>query len=99
MTYGICHMSYEICSHLLFAAVRQHSHDAFKIVFGNERVDVELTFTLRRLLGQDVSRVRMTALDLAPGGRAKTLRGAFMCFEFWHNSSQKITHEGATKGQ
>src|SRR5262249_28964891 len=78
----------------LLAAVRQHRHHAFEIIFGNERVNIELTFTFRRLLGQDVTRVRMTAFDLACGGRAKALRGAFMGFEFWHNSSIKIVDSG-----
>src|SRR5262245_5511760 len=36
----------------------------------------------------------MTALDLARGGSAKTLRGAFMCFEFWHNFSIKSVDSG-----
>ena len=77
----------------LLATVRQHRHHAFVIVLGNECVNIELTFTFRRLLGQNVARVRMTAFDLSRGGRAKTLRRAFMCFEFRHNSFQKITHE------
>src|SRR5262245_29028325 len=79
----------------LFAAVRQHRHHALVVVFGNECVDVELTFTFRRLLGQNVASVRMTAFDLTSGGRAKSLRGALMCFEFWHNSSQKFIHKAA----
>src|SRR5215468_1853119 len=92
-------MKYEIwrMKHELLAAVRQHRRHAFEIIFGNESVNIELTFTFRRLLGQNVAGVRMPAFDLSRGGRAKTLRGPFMCFEFWHNSSQKIIHNGATK--
>src|SRR5215510_6642802 len=73
----------------LFSAVRQHRHHTFEVIFGNEHVDIELTFPLRRLFRQDVPRMRMTAFDLARGGRAKALRGAFMCFQFWHYSSIK----------
>src|SRR5262245_4442706 len=98
-------MAYEICSHLrtftsvlmycgLLAAVGQHRHHAFEVIFGNERVNIELTLTFRRLLGQNMTRVRMTAFDLSRGGRAKTLRGAFMGFEFWHNSSIKLVGSG-----
>src|SRR5262245_25055532 len=78
----------------LFAAVREHRHHALEVVFGNECVNIELTFTFRGLLGQNVARVRMTAFDLTRGGRAKSLRGALMCFEFWHNSSIKIANSG-----
>jgi len=64
----------------LVAAVRQHVGHALVIGLGDEDVDVEMTFTLVRLLGQDVSRVRMAALNLSGGGQAKPLRRTFVCF-------------------
>jgi hypothetical protein len=46
----------------------------------DEDVDVEMTFTLVRLLGQDMSRVRMAAFDLPARRQAKPFRGPFVCF-------------------
>ena len=70
----------------LVPAVRQHSLDAFLIALGHHHVNVEISLSLVRFLGQDVTRVRMTAFDLARRGRAKSLRRALVCFQFWHNS-------------
>src|SRR5262249_4251229 len=61
-------------------------------------VNIELTLTFRRLLGQNMTRVRMTTFDLSRGGRAKALRGAFMGFEFWHNSSINLVDSGEWGG-
>jgi len=47
---------------------------------GDENVDVEMTFPFIRLLGQDMSRVRMAAFDLPGGGQAESLRRTFVCF-------------------
>jgi len=65
---------------LLISSVRQHSLDALLIALGNHHVHVEISLSLIRLLGQDVPRVRMAALNLAGGGHAKSLGRAFMCF-------------------
>ncbi len=67
------------CDYLV-SAVRQHRHHAFVIGRRDEHIDVQLTFTLVRLLGQDMSRVRVSAFDLAGGGQAESLCRTFMCF-------------------
>jgi len=65
---------------VLISAVRQHALDPFLIAVGHHYVNVEIPLSLIRLLGQDVTRVRMTAFDLAGRGHAKSLGRAFVCF-------------------
>ena len=69
----------------LIATVRQHRHHAVVISFGNERVDIQLTFSLVRLLGQYVSRMRVASLDLPGGREPHSLGRTFVCFKFRHN--------------
>jgi hypothetical protein len=64
----------------LIPSVRQHSLDAFLIAFGNYSVDIQQPFSLVCFLRQDVTSVRMAALDLASGRQAKAFRGASVCF-------------------
>jgi len=64
----------------LVSAVGQHVRHTIVIGLGDENVDVEMTFTFVRLLGQDMSRVRMAAFDLPGGGQAESLRRTFVCF-------------------
>jgi hypothetical protein len=63
----------------LIPSVRQHSLDAFLIAFRNQDIDIQIPFSLVRLLGQDMTRMRMAALDLASRGGAESLRSAFVC--------------------
>ena len=64
----------------LVSAVGQHVRHTIVIGRGDENVDVEMTFPFIRLLGQDMSRVRMAAFDFSSGSQAKALRRPFMCF-------------------
>ena len=70
----------------LIAAVRQHRHHPLMIGVGNEHVDIQMTFPLVGLLGQNVSRMRMAAFDLAGRRQPKALRSTLVCFQFRHNS-------------
>src|ERR1044072_1605184 len=67
--------------------VRQHALDPFLIAFRDHYIDVEIALSLVRLFRQDVTRMRVAALDLACRGDAKSLGRAFVCFQFWHNCS------------
>lgn len=64
----------------LIPSVRQHLFDPLLVALGHYRVDVEITLSFIRLLRQYVTRVRMSPLELASCGRAKSLRGTFVCF-------------------
>ena len=64
----------------LVAAVWQHVRHALMIGLGDEDVDVEMTFTLVRLLGQDMSRVRMAAFDFSCRRQANPFRRSLVCF-------------------
>ena len=61
------------------SAVRQHVCYALVIRRRDKDVDIELTFTLIRLLGQDVSRVRMAPFDLSGRRQAKPFRRTLVC--------------------
>ena len=50
------------------------------ISLGDQRIDIEVPFSLIRFLRQYVTRMRVTTLDLAGRGGAKPLRRTFMCF-------------------
>jgi len=63
----------------LVSSVRQHSLNALFIAIGNQHVNIEVTLPLVSLFGQDVSRMRVAALDLAGRGHAKSLGRAFVC--------------------
>jgi hypothetical protein len=69
----------------LASSIRQHRFDALLIAFGDQRVDVELTLPLISLLGQDMSSMRVPALDLPRRRQAESLGRALMCFEFRHH--------------
>ena len=70
---------------ILIASIRQHRLDALLISVGDEPINVQVALTLSSLLGKNVARVRMAALDLSGRRQAKTLGRAFMSFKFWHN--------------
>src|SRR5262245_36595051 len=74
----------KVCALNLISSVRQHSLDSFLVAFRHHHVDIQMTLSLIGLLGQDVTRMRMAALNFAGRGRAKTLRRSPMCFQFWH---------------
>jgi hypothetical protein len=65
---------------VLIATVRQHALDTFLIAFGNQHVNIKMTLPLVSFLRQDVTRMRVAALNLAGRSEAKSLRRAFMCF-------------------
>jgi hypothetical protein len=65
---------------LLVSSVWQHFLNPLLVAFGNQRVNIEIAFSLARLFRQDMTGVRMSAFEFAAGGRAKTLCRAFMCF-------------------
>lgn len=73
----------------LIASVWQHILHPLLIGFGHHRINVEIAFSLGALFSQDVARMRVTALDLAARGGAKSFGRTFMCFKFWHDNSQK----------
>ena len=50
------------------------------ISLGDQRIDIEVPLSFIRFLRQDVTRMRVTTLDLAGGGSSKPLRRALMCF-------------------
>jgi hypothetical protein len=50
------------------------------ICLGDKHVDIKVPFTFIGFLCQYVSRMRMTALDLASRGGSEPFRCAFMCF-------------------
>jgi hypothetical protein len=77
---SLSHSSFRVQHSSLISSVRQHSLDAFLITFRDHDIDIEISLSLIRLLGQDVTRVRMAALNLAGRGRAKSLRRAFVGF-------------------
>jgi len=64
----------------LIPSVGQHSLDALLIAIAHHYIDVEISLSLIRFLGQDVTRMRVSALDFPGRGNAKTLRGAPVCF-------------------
>jgi len=64
----------------LISSVRQHPLDAFLIAVRNHHINIQIPLSLIGLLGQDVPRMRMPALDLASRGRAKSLGRAPMGF-------------------
>jgi len=64
----------------LIPSVRQHSLDSFLIAFAHHYIDIEMSLSLIRFFGQDVTRMRVAALDLAARGGAKSLRRASMRF-------------------
>jgi len=72
---------------ILVAAVRQHSFRRFLVGVRYHDIDIELTLSLCRFLGQDVTRMRMTALYFSGRRQAKSFGRAFMRFELWHYSS------------
>jgi hypothetical protein len=74
----------------LVSSVWQHSFDTFLIAFGHHHIDVQISFSFICLLSQDMARMRMATLKLATRGRAKSLRRASVCFQFWHNSPMKF---------
>jgi hypothetical protein len=71
----------------LVAAIRQHALDPFLIAFRDHYINVEIAFSLVRLFRQNVSRMRVTAFNLAGRGDAKSLGRTLVCFQFWHNCS------------
>ena len=64
----------------LVSSVRQHRLDALLIGSRYQTVNIKQSLPLVGFLGQDVTRVRMAALDLSSRGQAKTFRRTFMCF-------------------
>jgi hypothetical protein len=64
----------------LIPSVGQHSLDPLLIAFAHHYIDVEISLSLIRFLGQDVTRMRVAALDFAGRGGAKSFRCASMCF-------------------
>jgi hypothetical protein len=50
------------------------------VCLGNERIDVQLTLSLVRLLGQYVSRMRVASLDLSGRCQPHSLGCTFVCF-------------------
>jgi hypothetical protein len=64
----------------LISSIRQHSLDPFLIAISDQTVNIQQTFPLVRFLGQDMTRVRMAAFDLAARGHAEPLRRASVCF-------------------
>ena len=64
----------------LIPSVGQHALDPLLITIAHHYIDVEISLSLIRFLGQDVTRMSMPALDFAGRGDAKSLRRASMCF-------------------
>jgi len=65
---------------LLVSPIRQHPFDTLLVALSDYAVDIQQALSLVCLFGQDVARMRMSALDLASGSQAKTLLRAFVCF-------------------
>jgi hypothetical protein len=64
----------------LVSSVGQHLLNPLLVALGNYRIDIEITFSLASFLSQDMTCVRMSALEFARPRRAKTLCRTFMCF-------------------
>jgi len=65
---------------LLISPIRQHAFDTLLVALSDYTVNIQQALSLVSLLGQDVTRMRMSALNLASGSQAKTFRRAFVCF-------------------
>ena len=65
---------------VLVSSVGQHSLDPLLIAFAHHYIDIEMSLSLIRFFGQDVTRMRVATLDLATCSRAKSLRRASMRF-------------------
>jgi hypothetical protein len=63
----------------LISSIRQHSLDSLLIAIAHHYIDVKISLSLIRFLGQDVTRMRVAAFDFAGRGGAKSLRRASMC--------------------
>ena len=64
----------------LISSVWQHPLDALLIALSYHHIDIQIPFPLVSLLGQDMSRMRMAAFDLAGRGDAKSLGRSLMGF-------------------
>jgi hypothetical protein len=69
----------------LVAPVGQHILNTTLISFRHQNINIELSLSLVGFLGQDMTRVRMTALDLPGRGYPKTLGRTLVCFKFRHD--------------
>ena len=72
ITYWISLTKCETIEHLLTVCL----HD--------NRAVVKISLLFLRLLGQDVTVIRMLTLDFACSSKRETLFGCACCFNFWH---------------
>ena len=67
---------------LLVSSVRQHRHHALLIRLRDQHIDIQMTLSLVCLLRQNVTRMRMTTLDLSGRGQPKSLGRTLCVFSF-----------------
>jgi hypothetical protein len=66
------------------SAVREHAAHALDVLLGNLLGCTELTLSLRTLLGQDMSKMRLTTLEPTVRFGTEPLRGPAIGLHLWH---------------
>jgi hypothetical protein len=69
-------------------SVRDHSCRFFVISVTYESSLAQVFLALLGLGTQNVTQIRLVPFDLSRPGLLEALGSAFVCFQFWHNSSQ-----------
>ncbi len=71
--------------------VRNHAFDFRRIGIAHQSAFAQLLLPPLAFRGQDVAQVGMSALHLSAGGLFEALGRAFMCFQFRHKSSNRVS--------